>query len=67
MQHPNISGPPSSPSHVATMLRLCYDHVATRVACNIQHREPSSISSSTQHQHHMCVTSKLNDIRNIKI
>jgi hypothetical protein len=53
-------------SHVATMLRLYCDHVATRVACNIQHQGLSSPSSSTQTQHHMSATSKLN-IPKIKI
>jgi hypothetical protein len=30
----------SSYPHVATMLRLYWGHVATRVACNFQHQEP---------------------------
>jgi hypothetical protein len=52
---------PSSP-HVATILRSCCD----RVACNIQHQEPSSHPPRHKTQHHMSATSKLN-IRNIKI
>jgi hypothetical protein len=65
VQHPNISGPPPSSSHVATMLQLCCEHVATRVACNIQHQEPSSPPPPWHNtQHYMSATSKLN-IRNI--
>jgi hypothetical protein len=47
------------------MLRLYCDHVATRVACNIEHLEP--LLSSTRHnsQHQMFATSKHN-ISNIE-
>jgi hypothetical protein len=66
VQHPT-SGVflPSSP-HVATMLRLYCDHVATRVVCNIQHQELSLPPPQHKNQHHMSATSILN-IRNIKI
>jgi hypothetical protein len=47
------------------MLLLYYEHVATSVACNIQHQELSSLSSTQIPTSHVC-TSKLN-IHNIKI
>jgi hypothetical protein len=52
VQHPNISGPPPFSPNVAIMLLLYYDHVTTRVACNIQHQElstPSSTQIPTSH------------------
>jgi hypothetical protein len=52
--------------HVATMLRLYCDHVATWAACNIQHQEFSSPPPRQKSQHHMSATSKPN-IRNIEI
>jgi hypothetical protein len=59
VQHPTSgvfsSTSPTCCDHVATMLRPCCDHVATCVACNIQHQEPSLPSFLTQHPTlHVC-------------
>jgi hypothetical protein len=65
VQHPNISGPLPFAPNVATMLRLYYGYVATRLACNIQYQELSPPPSRHRSQHHMSATSKPN-IRNNK-
>jgi hypothetical protein len=54
----NIRSLPSLLPHVATMLRLYCGHVATRVACNIQHQEPLLPFPQHNTQHHVSATSK---------
>jgi hypothetical protein len=56
----NIRSFSSLLSHVATMLRLYCGHVATHVACNIQHQEHLLPSPRHNTQHQMSATSKHN-------
>jgi hypothetical protein len=66
-QHQNISGPPPSFSHVAIMLRLYCDHVATVLRATSTIRSPPPILLDTklniiclQHQNSTLATLKFN-------